>query len=255
MSGRDGFIKSWRQELKSNIWEMPPLYHRVWHFLLQSVSWEKNVFPTGKMYGIHLNHGQQLFSIQGIVDGVSWKERNVTKKPNKKTILHILKWLEFQGMIARESNGNGTFISICNWCKYQSSNVLKVTQGTPQSIPQGTPQSIHTKEVKEVKEEVKDIDETPPRQQQNIPFKEIISFLNEKTGKGFKHTTKATQGHIRARWTEGFRVDDFNTVITNKTDEWINDNKMNQYLRPETLFGTKFESYLVAASQKISEWE
>jgi hypothetical protein len=42
---------------------------------------------------------------------------------------------------------------------------------------------------------------------------------------------------------EGFTVGDFKKVIDNKTAEWL-DTKMEQYLRPETLFGTKFESYL-----------
>ena len=111
------------------------------------------MFPTGNLFGVHLNPGQNLFSIQSIVDGVSWRERNVIKKPNKKTILHILKWLEFQNMICRESNGSGTFISVCNWERYQSDKKAKVTEGTPQGIPEGTPQGIPTKEVKEVKEE------------------------------------------------------------------------------------------------------
>ena len=43
---------------------------------------------------------------------------------------------------------------------------------------------------------------------------------------------------------EGFTVDDFKTVIKKKFDEWGNDKQMSKYLRPETLFGTKFEGYL-----------
>jgi len=149
---KPGFIKSWRREMESDIWIMPPLYHRVWHYLLQSVSWEKNTFPTKNMFSIHLNPGQGLFSISQIVDGVSWVERSVKKQPNKKTILDILRWLEFQGMIARESNGSGTYISISNWCKYQSEEKPKVTESIPEGIPQGIPEGIHTKEVKEKKE-------------------------------------------------------------------------------------------------------
>jgi len=185
-----------------------------------------------------------------IVDGVAWVERNSQKKPNKKTVLSILTWLEFHKMIRRESNGNGTYISICNWCKYQSEENTKVTEG----IPQGIPHSIHTKEVKEVKEAVKgkDIVEQPPRQRNGIPFNEIISYLNEKVGSQFRSTTDATKNHIRARWAENFNLDDFKTVIDHKTDEWKTDAKMLQYLRPATLFGTKFESYLQAARSKPS---
>ena len=75
---------------------------------------------------------------------------------------------------------------------------------------------------------------------------EIISYLNEKTESMYKVSTKKTQSCIKARLTEGFTVDDFKTVIDKKCAEWIGDEKMEKYLRPETLFGTKFEGYLNA---------
>lgn len=75
---------------------------------------------------------------------------------------------------------------------------------------------------------------------------EIISYLNEKTESMFKASTKKTQSCIRARLSEGFTVDNFKTVIDKKCAEWIGDPKMEKYLRPETLFGTKFEGYLNA---------
>lgn len=73
--------------------------------------------------------------------------------------------------------------------------------------------------------------------------KEIIEYLNQKTGSNYRATTKATQTKIKARLAEGFSVDDFKRVINIKCAEWLNDANMSQYLRPETLFGTKFESY------------
>lgn len=96
--------------------------------------------------------------------------------------------------------------------------------------------------------------ETKPQPQ--IPFSQIISFLNEKANKNYKHTTKATQNKIRARWNEGFRLSDFEVVIEKKCDEWLTDEKMVEYLRPETLFGPKFESYLQAPNKGNgkSEW-
>jgi uncharacterized phage protein (TIGR02220 family) len=75
-------------------------------------------------------------------------------------------------------------------------------------------------------------------------FQEIISYLNQKTNSSYKHTSKKTRDLIKARLKEGFTVNDFKTVIDKKSNEWISDIKMNRYLRPETLFGTKFESYL-----------
>ena len=77
-----------------------------------------------------------------------------------------------------------------------------------------------------------------------LPYEEIVQYLNQKTGKNFKHTSKVTQRHIRARLAEGFTVSDFKQVIDNKCNDWLREQKMKEYLRPETLFGTKFESYL-----------
>jgi len=78
----------------------------------------------------------------------------------------------------------------------------------------------------------------------NIPYKEIIEYLNEKTGKKFNYRTKETQLKIKARWNNNWTFDDFKTVIDNKCAQWLTDDKMISFLRPETLFGTKFESYL-----------
>ena len=77
----------------------------------------------------------------------------------------------------------------------------------------------------------------------SIPYKEIIEYLNSRVGTNYKHTTNKTRDLIKARFNEGFTLDDFKEVIDKKSMEWINTD-MQKYLRPETLFGTKFESYL-----------
>lgn len=78
----------------------------------------------------------------------------------------------------------------------------------------------------------------------SLPYSEIINYLNGKANRQFKSTTKKTQSLIKARFNDGWEVEDFKTVIDKKTKEWLGDSKMENYLRPETLFGTKFESYL-----------
>ena len=72
---------------------------------------------------------------------------------------------------------------------------------------------------------------------------DIVTFLNSVTGSNYRSTTDKTRKLIAARIAEGFTVDDFKAVITKKTKEWQGTD-MAQYLRPETLFGTKFEGYL-----------
>ena len=80
-------------------------------------------------------------------------------------------------------------------------------------------------------------------------IKNIVSYLNEKTKSKFKYTTKSTQTKINARLNEGYNLNDFIAVIDKKYDEWIG-TEFEQYLCPDTLFGTKFEKYL---NQKISK--
>lgn len=82
---------------------------------------------------------------------------------------------------------------------------------------------------------------------------EIIDYLNSKIGTHYRATTRKTQSLIKARMNEGFTVDDFKKVIDNKSAEWGKDSKMSKYLRPETLFGTKFESYLNQAAVKTKK--
>jgi uncharacterized phage protein (TIGR02220 family) len=74
--------------------------------------------------------------------------------------------------------------------------------------------------------------------------KDIIAYLNDKADKRFKPTSQKTKKLIQARLNDKFELDDFKRVIDNKVASWKNDSKMNAFLRPETLFGTKFESYL-----------
>ena len=97
----------------------------------------------------------------------------------------------------------------------------------------------------ETETETEDIVETTSRP--GIPFSKIVSFLNNEASTNFRPTTDTTKRHIKARWNEGFTLDDFKSVISLKVDEWKTDEKMCKYIRPQTLFGTKFESYLQQA--------
>ena len=74
-------------------------------------------------------------------------------------------------------------------------------------------------------------------------IKDIVTYLNNKLNTKYRYTTQAIQKHIKARLNEGFVYEDFVTVIDKKYDAWHN-TEMAMYLRPETLFGTKFQSYL-----------
>ena len=74
--------------------------------------------------------------------------------------------------------------------------------------------------------------------------KDVIDYLNGKIGARYKASSAINKRLIDARVKEGYKLDDFKRVIDNKVASWANDTKMSKYLRPQTLFGTKFESYL-----------
>ncbi len=83
---------------------------------------------------------------------------------------------------------------------------------------------------------------------------EVLDYLNLKTGKSFSRQNGNNLKNIRARLKDGFTAYQLKTVIDKKTTEWLNDEKMNQYLNPETLFRPKkFEIYLNSKPQRGSE--
>lgn len=75
----------------------------------------------------------------------------------------------------------------------------------------------------------------------NIDY--IISYLNQKAKTSYRANTKDTVKHIKARLKEGYTIEDFKIVIDKQCNKWIG-TQFQDYLRPATLFGTKFESYL-----------
>ena len=88
------------------------------------------------------------------------------------------------------------------------------------------------------------IDIVPEQKQEPIPYAEIITYFNKVAGTHYLLRGKEIKKFIKARWNDGFRLEDFKTVLDKKAGQWKNDAKMSKYLRFETLFSNKFESYL-----------
>jgi len=109
---------------------------------------------------------------------------------------------------------------------------------------------VKEKEKEKVKEKEKDIPEksickkraTFP--QQAICF--ILDDLNKRLSlkRGFKGSAESTKKLIQARMYEGYSIEDFITVNQKKVKQWLDDPEMSKFLRPETLYGNKFEGYL-----------
>jgi len=110
-----------------------------------------------------------------------------------------------------------------------------------QDFPEAIPEINNIDYIKENNTYI--VENEKNKNQEAIPYKEIVEYLNEKAGKQYRDTTPKTRELIKARWNEGFRLEDFKKVIDNKTLLWKG-TEMETYLRPVTLFSTKFESYL-----------
>lgn len=75
----------------------------------------------------------------------------------------------------------------------------------------------------------------------------LVEYLNKKAKRSFSFKTKATQQHLAARLKDGYTPEQIKVVIDDRVERWANDPHMAEYLRPNTLFAGKFESYLQAA--------
>lgn len=149
----------------------------------------------------------------------------------KQGVIKNLKSLIDKGYITKnERYING--VKICEYRSTKFNGVLnKVEQGVLNNVEWGIKQSLPNN-----KSDKKLLD--------NKHIRDIVAYLNERAGVNFKATADKTVSLISARINEGYSVEDFKKVIDNKVAEWKDDHEMARFIRPMTLFGTKFESYL-----------
>ncbi|MDT2261621.1 hypothetical protein P7H06_21925 [Paenibacillus larvae] len=93
-----GYIKDYRQGQKSDIWLMPPLYHRVWQYLKYMANHQDNEIPLTDGTRLSIQRGQHT-NVRSIATGVGWYEGRLWKEPNPKSVSVVLDWLVKNGMI------------------------------------------------------------------------------------------------------------------------------------------------------------
>jgi hypothetical protein len=129
-----GYIKDYRKELDSDIWLMPPLYHRTWQYLKYQVNHQENKIPMRDGTFLTIKPGQHLTSVRDIAKAIGWYEGAKWKEPNPKTIDTILKWLDKHNMISIErgkGNRQYTLLTLLNWDSYQQCKVEGNSKVTP----------------------------------------------------------------------------------------------------------------------------
>jgi uncharacterized phage protein (TIGR02220 family) len=126
----------------------------------------------------------------------------------------------------------------CRWSKHDTNVIRTYNERTTNVIPS---------QKSEVRSQ--NIEDRKQKSEDNNKILEIVNYLNNVLKTNYKYNSKETQSLINARFKEGFTVDDFKIVIDKQNEKWKSDSKMCDYLRPKTLFSTKFESYLNSKSQ------
>lgn len=161
---------------------------------------------------------------------------------------HKKDFVEFPELRYELSNG----ITLCKQCHskiHNSVNQKKPSdnQNKPNVVSSKPNVNVNDNENVNENENVNDKNNMPSGTSADrtpeYPYKAVIDYLNTKMGTDYKASSKDSQKHIRARFQEGYKLDDFYTVIDKKVREWKG-TEWEKFLRPATLFGTKFESYL-----------
>jgi uncharacterized phage protein (TIGR02220 family) len=230
-----GYIMLARKIRGSPLWKSLKATHRIVliELLLQAQYQDSEVVRNGEV--IFLKRGQIATSYQQIVDDIA--DKTVTVKVVRNAIEKLVRHNFLAKDEAKIRAKKGLLLTIVNYGLYQDpQNYVGKDMGKEMGIvgakqgqSQGRDRAINKKE-KNIKNE-------------NIPYDEIIRFLNEAAKKNFRSTSKLSRKLIRERWNEGFSLDDFRYVIKIKAEEWLG-SQFEKFLQPATLFGIKFEGYL-----------
>jgi uncharacterized phage protein (TIGR02220 family) len=174
-----------------------------------------------KWRGFNIERGSFVTSINNLSTETSLSNQQVRTSLAK---------LENTGEVTRQATKHFTKLSICNYGTYQNDEKIN---NTPVNKQVTNEQQTSNKRVTTTKERKKE------KKEENKGIQEVLNYLNEKTKKNYR----VARG-LQSRFNEGYTVDDAKMVIDIKCNEWLNDDKMRAFLRPETLFSGKFDTYL-----------
>ncbi|TOY85747.1 hypothetical protein DIS15_02895 [Levilactobacillus brevis] len=190
-------------------------------------------------------------------DGYRWVYNSISEWHKQfpwlaeKTVQRYLKDLEDRGLLIT-GNYNKAKFDRTKWYRIdydaldnldESWGFTVPTEGTSSPVSKGPGVITNTNRLPETTTETnKSI--SPAKAEPSYPWETVIDYLNEKTGRHFKHTA-SNRTPIIGRFKEGHTMDDFRVVIDNQCAQWLKDKKMNRFLQPSTLFrASNFEGYL-----------
>lgn len=116
-----------------------------------------------------------------------------------------------------------------------------VSKGLPKGIP---PEPEPNQNLNQGKALSGNPDEVLPKNSETIEAVDVLEYLNEKTGRHFRPVASNIR-LVKGRLASGVTAEVCKQVIDAKVSQWLNDPKMEDYLRPGTLFAAQnFEQYL-----------
>lgn len=235
----EGWIRLHRKLLTKAVWLESTAEQKVILItLLLMANHKENEWEwQGKPYKAH--PGQLITSLDSI-------QKSCGKGISLQNIRTALVRFEKYGFLTNESTNKNRRITIENWAFYQDKNseLTKPLTSNSQATNRQLTTNKNDKECKNEKNKKILSDSTDKAPSKISIYQRVIGYLNQQAKTKYRYQTKSTQQKINARLAEGFCEQDFYTVVDKKVQEWLNDAVMQQYLRPETLFGTKFEGYL-----------
>ena len=185
---------------------------------------------------IEIDRGQFITSLKSLSAETGLSERQIRTSLNK-----LIKTNE---LTSKATNKYRT-ITVLKYNEYQTVDKQKVKPPTikrqASDKPPTTDNNDNNEETFNNDNNLKDI----------VPYQTIIDFLNLKTNKNFRNV-ETHKKLIKARFNNGYTLEDFKKVITNKCNDWLNTDS-DMYLQPSTLFGNKFDGYLNQKSTKSKE--
>jgi uncharacterized phage protein (TIGR02220 family) len=207
-----GYISLHRELQDHWLWKITPFSKgQAWIDLLLRTSYLSHEYK-----GEIQERGNFTTSILNLSESWGWSRHKVKD---------FLILLQNDSMIELKSDNRKSTINIVNYSLWQNVEEKKDTKRTTKGQQKDT---------------------TNKGNKENniyIVVSDVINYLNLKTSKNYKSTTTKNISLITARQNEKFILEDFKKVIDIKCAEWIGTD-WEKFLRPETLFGNKFEGYL-----------
>jgi len=225
MNKVNGWIKLYRSLQDNWIWKKKPFSRgQAWVDLLLNANYQDKKFPLGADI-VEVERGEIITSELKLMEQWGWSKSKVRK---------FLETLEKDSMIVKKTDRKKTTIKLVQFSDYQDIETTK------------RPKKDHEETTERPQKDTNKKDKKEKKDKNNIYTscaREIIDYLNLKTGKKFKYG----ESHLNAiipRLKDGFTVEDCQKVIDVKASQWLN-TENDKYLRPETLFrASKFDGYL-----------